>query len=399
MRKWIFLCLILFFIISVSVHAEQQTLLQGVIEESGWYGGPVLKLGSINNYISAFLGYRGAWVMNRSFSVGGGGYFLVSDVYFSGNKLNMGYGGLEVGYIINPDALVHFTVGSLIGGGGVELMSVGQEAFFALEPRVGLELNITKFFRLNAGASYRLVSGITHVTGLSDAALSGFTGEIALNFGFSGVAGSGKKITETRELAEFDSIKFRGNGKINLSQGSVQSVTITADDNIIDELKTDVRHGVLTISADKWVMNESDVEYDIVVTDIREISVSGMGKVKSIDTLRVEELGLRLSGIGDISISVEAEVLNSKISGAGDLKLDGKVRHHEIEISGAGELDAYDLITESAILDISGAGDCKIHVTGELTVDISGAGDVKYKGDPRVIIEHLSMAASLTARD
>ena len=124
-----------------------------------------------------------------------------------------------------------------------------------------------------------------------------------------------------------------------------------------------------------------------------------MGKVKSIDTLRVEELGLRLSGIGDISLSVEAEVLNSKISGAGDLKLDGKVRHHEIEISGAGELDAYDLITESAILDISGAGDCKIHVTEELTVDVSGAGDVKYKGDPSIIIEHLSMAASLTARD
>ena len=58
------------------------------------------------------------------------------------------------------------------------------------------------------------------------------------------------------------------------------------------------------------------------------------------------------------------------------MKLYGKSRHHEIKISGVGELDAYDLITENAILDISGAGDCKIHVLEELTVDISEADDV-----------------------
>lgn len=276
---------------------------------------------------------------------------------------------------------------------------MGQEAFFTFEPAVGLELNVTKYFRLNAGVSYRLVSGITHVSGISDAALSGFTGEIALKFGFSGVAGSGRKITETRELAEFDSIRFKGNGRVYLSQGATQSVSITADDNIMDELKTDVRDGVLTISAAKWVLDKDSVRYDIVVTDIREISVSGMGELKSKDTILAEELDLRFSGVGDLSISLEADILNTKISGAGDLKLDGKVRHHEIEISGVGELDAYDLITESATLDISGAGDCKIHVTEELTVDISGAGDVKYKGDPRITVEHLSMAASFEKKD
>jgi hypothetical protein len=399
MKKWIFLGFILFVTVSGTVHAEQQTLLQGGIEESGWYGGPVLKLGSINDYLSMFVGYSGAWVMNRRLSIGGGGYFLISDVYFSGNKLNMGYGGLEVGYTVNPDALVHFTFGSLIGGGGVELMGVGREAFFIFEPAAGLEINVTKFLRLDAGVTYRLVSGVTHVSGLSDAALSGFTGEIALKFGFSGVRGSGRKITEARDLPEFDGIEFKGNGKVYVSQGTVQSVSITADDNVIDELKTEVRDGVLTISADKWIMDDSSAEYDIVVADIRNISVSGMGELRSRDTLKAEAIDLRLSGIGDVSLSLDADILNTRISGTGDMKLDGKARHHEIRISGVGELDAYDLITESAVLDISGAGDCKINVQEELVVDISGAGDVTYKGNPRISIKHLSMAASFKESD
>lgn len=399
MKKWIFFCFVFLFIISGTVQAEQQTLLKGVIEESGLYGGPVIKMGSINNYFSTFIGYRGAWVVNRRFSIGGGGYFLITNVYFSENKLNMGYGGLEVGYIINPDALVHFTVGSLIGGGGVELVGVGQEAFFTIEPGVDLELNVTKYFRLNAGASYRLVSGITHVSGINDAALSGFNGEIALKFGFSGVTGSGRKITGTRDLPEFDSIRFKGNGKVYLSQGTAQSVTITADENIMGELRTEVRDGVLTISAEKWVMDESSVEYDIVVTDIKEISVSGLGEFHSKDTIKVDELALRLSGVGDLSLSLDVNVLKTKISGTGDMKLEGKAVYHEMKISGVGDLNAYDLVTESATLDISGAADCKIHVLEELTVDISGAGDVKYKGDPRVTIEHLSIAASLKKRD
>ena len=113
----------------------------------------MVRIGGINNGAAVFVGYRGGWVINRTFSLGGGGYGLISDVYFSGNKLKMGYGGLDLEYKINPDEIVHFTVRSLIGLGGIELMGVGQESFFVHEPGVNQELNVTSFFKLNGGVS------------------------------------------------------------------------------------------------------------------------------------------------------------------------------------------------------------------------------------------------------
>ena len=243
------------------------------------------------------------------------------------------------------------------------------------------------------------MSGVNNVPGVSDSSLGGLAAEIALIFGFSGLAGSGKKITETRDLPSFHSIDFRGNGKVVLSQGERQEVTVRSDDNIIDKLRTEVSDGRLVISADKWVMDESDAVYDITVTDIREISLSGMGELESKGTIRVKELSLRLSGIGEISLDLEAENVMTKISGTGEIELKGQAEEHGIKISGVGELKAYDFAVRNTRVDISGAGECSINVIDTLAVNISGAGSVRYKGDPTVTVEHLSVAGSLRKKD
>ena len=359
----------------------------------------MVRIGGINNGAAVFVGYRGGWVINRTFSLGGGGYGLISDVYFSGNKLKMGYGGLDLEYKINSDEIVHFAVRSLIGLGGIELMGVGQESFFVLEPGVNLELNVTSFFKLSGGVSYRFVSGVNNVPGVSDSSLGGLAAEIALIFGFSGLAGSGKKITETRDLPSFHSINFRGNGKVVLSQGEHQEVTVRADDNIIDKLRTEVSDGRLVISADKWVMDESDAVYDITVTDIREISLSGMGELESREAIRAKDLKIRLSGTGEISLDLEAENVMTKISGTGEIELKGQAETHDIAISGVGELRGYDFAVRNTRVDISGAGKCSINVIDTLAVDISGAGSVQYRGEPAVTVEHLSVAGSLRKKD
>jgi hypothetical protein len=381
------------------VYAEQETLLKGVIRESGWYGGPAVRFGGINNSLAVFAGYRGGWIINRTLSIGGGGYGLVSDVYFSGSKLKLGYGGLDLEYKIDPDEIVHLTFRSLIGLGMVELTGVGQDSFFVLEPGVGVDLNVVRFLKVNGGVSYRLVSGAGNVPGVSDSSLSGLTAEIALIFGFSGVTGSGRKISETRDLPPFHSLVLRGHGKIRLSQGESQKVTIRADDNIADKLRTEVSDGRLVISADKWIMDESDAVFDITVTDIREISLSGVGELESRETIRAKDLKIRLSGTGEISLDLEAENVMTKISGTGEIRLKGHAEEHSIKISGAGELRGYDFTVGNTRVDISGAGECNINVIDTLYVDISGAGSVRYQGEPEVTVEHLSVAGSLRKKD
>jgi hypothetical protein len=164
---------------------EEQTLISEDIE-SGGCGGPIIKISGVSDIFCVLVGGRGGWIINHMFLLGGGGYGLVSDVFISGNKLNMEYGGLYAEYIFNSDALIHFTVGSLIGIGTAHYDPEGSDSrsFFVLEPEANVELNVVTFFRVCAGVSYRFSIGASGPAGLNDATLSGLSANLFLKFGY-----------------------------------------------------------------------------------------------------------------------------------------------------------------------------------------------------------------------
>jgi len=182
-KLFLITAVVMLFVVPLAVNAEERTLISGDIE-SGGYGGPVVKLTGINNEIAVLMGGRGGWIINHAFIVGGGGYGLVTDIFVSGKKLGLGYGGLELGYVFFSDSLVHFTVHSLIGFGGVSFENdpASADEIFVIEPEATVVLNVTEFFRIAAGVSYRFVTGVT-TSGVSDASLSGLSGMLVLKFG------------------------------------------------------------------------------------------------------------------------------------------------------------------------------------------------------------------------
>jgi hypothetical protein len=183
MKKLLLLLILILVSLPLAANAQEKTLIGGEIE-SGGYGGPVLKLSGVNNEFCVFIGGRGGWIINHAFIVGGGGYGLVTDIYVDSKKLNVGYGGLELGYVFLSDSLVHFTVHSLFGFGGVSFESdpASADEIFVIEPEATVVLNVTEFFRIAAGISYRLVTGVT-TSGVSDASLSGLSGMLVFKFG------------------------------------------------------------------------------------------------------------------------------------------------------------------------------------------------------------------------
>lgn len=179
---------------------ETETLIQGDVTYGG-YGGPVVKVGSVMDGMGVFTGGRGAWVINfdrgHTLHIGGGGYgltteHLVEDVTAEGEPryLAFGYGGLELGYVHNTNRLLHLSAQTLIGAGGANYRERGVQwshpgppnAAFVLEPGVNAELNLTRFARLNAGISYRWVSGLD-LDGVRDNDVSGVSGGVSVIFG------------------------------------------------------------------------------------------------------------------------------------------------------------------------------------------------------------------------
>ncbi|REL37802.1 hypothetical protein DYD21_08455 [Rhodohalobacter sp. SW132] len=190
------LTIFLFFIQPSSILGQQtETLFDGSVSHGG-FGGPVVKIGETAGDTGVWVGGRGGWIMNlnsgHAISLGGGGYGLVTD-HTSPEDPDLyalnGYGGFIIEYTNRSHKLAHFTVTSLIGGGGLMLrdrdydeVNDDPDTYFVFEPGLHAELNVTSFFRISAGAEYRFTSGISRF-GFSDSDFSGWNGTITLKFG------------------------------------------------------------------------------------------------------------------------------------------------------------------------------------------------------------------------
>jgi hypothetical protein len=186
----------------VTVQAQQvQTLFDGDVSHGG-FGGPVVKFSDISGDLGVWVGGRGGWIINldreHAFSLGGGGYALVTehsvpDPDFRDGDADYyaltGYGGVEIEYTNRSYRIVHFTVSSLIGGGGLMMrehdfsdVDNHYDHYFVFEPGVNLEVNITHFFRAAVGIGYRMTSGIG-TAGFTDGDFSGLNGNLTFKFG------------------------------------------------------------------------------------------------------------------------------------------------------------------------------------------------------------------------
>jgi hypothetical protein len=188
----------LIILIALPAFAQEQTLFSGKVEHGG-YGGPVVKFLSVNGKLGVLVGGHGGWIINHTLVLGGGGYGLVNNV--AANRLgplneeyiDFGYGGFEAEWVMNSDKLVHFSIHTLIGGGGVQYRNQGEDityrnqnsdGFFVFEPGATIDLNVTTWMRFSAGASYRFVNGVDSNSDVtSDEDLTGPSAILMVRFG------------------------------------------------------------------------------------------------------------------------------------------------------------------------------------------------------------------------
>ncbi|MGZ7047016.1 MAG: head GIN domain-containing protein [Methanobacterium sp.] len=197
--------------------------------------------------------------------------------------------------------------------------------------------------------------------------------------------GSGKVINQTRDVASFNQIDFNGAGELIITQGDKESVTVQADDNLMNNIKTSVNNNKLTISFDNNMpVPTQPVKIYVTVKDLNSINVTGTGLVKS-DNLNVNGLTLTINGAGNSTLNnLNAQTLNITLSGAGTITTSGNVNEQNMQISGAGEYNAGNLTSKIATVTINGGGKSTVKVSDTLNAIINGAGQISYIGSPKV---------------
>jgi Putative auto-transporter adhesin, head GIN domain len=131
------------------------------------------------------------------------------------------------------------------------------------------------------------------------------------------IVGSGTIRTETRAVGSFTSVRLEGAGRVVIESGETDGVTVSSDDNVLPEITTEVRGGMLILStAAGTSITTHELFYRVTVRDLREIDASGAGGIEA--------------------AKLASKALTVTVTGASHLRLSGKVAELKLAISGAG---------------------------------------------------------------
>lgn len=211
----------------------------------------------------------------------------------------------------------------------------------------------------------------------------------SMPFVWGGTPGSGRVITQERTVSDFNAVNFSSVGEVVIQQGERESLTIEAEDNVLPEIRTEVRDGTLHIEyaqENGWarVRPTQPIHFKLVVTNLNALNLSGAGEV-TVQNLKAEEIQITLSGAGNLSLSgLEAATLICRLSGAGSVRASGKATRLEATLSGVGSYEGGDLQSEVVRTTVSGMGSATVWATDSLDARISGLGSVNYYGQPQL---------------
>lgn len=194
--------------------------------------------------------------------------------------------------------------------------------------------------------------------------------------------------TETRKVKEFNEIKVSSGIDLYLEMGDTESVKIVADDEIIDEVVTEVKDGTLRIYMKRnnwfnWGGNKTRKAY-VTVKELTVLQASSGSDVRSENTLKGESLDVRASSGSDIEIDVFYKNLSCETSSGSDARLSGITKTFKAEASSGSDIKASELESKICKVRASSGSDATVNVSDELYAKASSGADIKYYGNPGI---------------
>jgi hypothetical protein len=190
--------------------------------------------------------------------------------------------------------------------------------------------------------------------------------------------------TEEMDFSGFTAVEVNDAFEVSIIQSSSYSVTITADERIIDYVVVTEINGSLKLSVDAARYRSNFVrKAEITMPELDMISLSGASKGTAkgfsssnqfvLNMFDASFLQMTDIKVGDIVINVTgASTFNARGTG-GDLVA---------TISGASNVDLGIFSVNDADVNLSGASRAGINLDGRLDAWVSGASTLEYTGEP-----------------
>ena len=201
------------------------------------------------------------------------------------------------------------------------------------------------------------------------------------------IKGNGELTTITRNVSDYDEISVAGSFDVKLFKGEEGTITIKADENLLEYIVTEVKNSDLKIKTKKGytITSRKTIEITVPFESIDGVSLAGSGDVFTNDVIKSNNLKLSLAGSGNMDLNVSTGEVVSNIAGSGNIQLAGDTDNFSCSIAGSGNLNGFNLNATIANAKIAGSGNIKINAVNEIHAKIAGSGNIVYSENPEII--------------
>jgi hypothetical protein len=209
--------------------------------------------------------------------------------------------------------------------------------------------------------------------------------------------GSGNITAQQRSVQNFTGVNAHGSVNVYLQQGAKQEVRIEGDDNLLPRIATFVENGQLRIDASQCYSSARRINVYITAPEISQLALTGSGRMITMTTIETKDLNTTLNGSGEMRISVAGNTVVSSLNGSGNIVLSGRTERFAPKVNGSGKINAQELSSINADVNVIGNGSADIHVTNILDATIRGTGSIRYTGNPETINQAISHSGRLVS--
>lgn len=212
------------------------------------------------------------------------------------------------------------------------------------------------------------------------------------------IRGNGHVTTEKRiVMGDFKSVEVSNAIDLVIEQSDKNEITVVADDNLQKEITTKVENGVLIIACDyNSFINIKSKKVTVKMPFIDKLDASSSSTIKSINTLKGENISLEASSAGSISVNLEADSVICEASSGSTITLSGKALKLETTSSSGSEIDAKGLLANDITANSSSGSSISVHPLLSLNAKASSGSDINYDVVPKRITKEESSGSSIS---
>jgi hypothetical protein len=189
--KKIFTLLICLITLSVAQAQREETLFNRTrLDMTGFWYTDSYNFTFFDEDTEYFSGGNVGFEFNRNFILGWS-WQRMRDYAALDNNAQLGYrmrhNGLLLGYVPGSSKVVHPYLSATIGGGRLDFddgADFTRDRIFVIQPALGLEVNVFRWFHLGVEGGYRLVNDVDHPN-ITSTDMSKPYAQIQLRFGYS----------------------------------------------------------------------------------------------------------------------------------------------------------------------------------------------------------------------